>query len=154
MSLPNLLNFRLDSYCGSGDPSGKIIMDLTRKDDHMVLDALVCDIDVASINEILNAWGEEHGGFAVVQKFPHVTTGAEHIHYAMDKEYEEFKTKRDAEQAAHQLERDLEQAGKVYEMLMSSSFETWYPGAFMDHVEGEEGALDKNAILIQLVRML
>jgi hypothetical protein len=43
---------------------------------------------------------------------------------------------------------------QVYQMLMGASFEKWYERAFMDHVEGEEGAKDEAAIITDLKGLL
>ena len=39
---------------------------------------------------------------------------------------------------------------QIYQMLMTSTFETWYEGAFTDHVVGEECAASKEQIMDEL----
>jgi len=47
----------------------------------------------------------------------------------------------------------LDNAEKIYDMLMSCDFEHWYEHEFQDHVEGEEECKCKRDIMLDIIQM-
>ena len=150
------LQFQLDTN-DNGYHTGKAMFVLYERQNGDAATEQVANVSTHAIHlcgKCLDIWEDQHGTINIHQTDAHELSPAEWVELTLENDWAGICAEREAEEMERKREADLKMATKVYNMMMSSSFETWYPGEFMDHVEGEEDALDKDAILEKIIKMI